>query len=69
MIQHPLSRCSMRINASNPSGSIIANYRGFANPIEIVVSIEMLRYIRKCMGFDFFMPYCTDRIKVGHVPK
>ena len=55
--QHPLSRGSVHVNASNPTGQPIVDYRAFSNLIDIATSIEMLRFIRKYMSSDFFAPY------------
>jgi choline dehydrogenase-like flavoprotein len=55
--QHPLSRGNVHINASNPHGEPIVDYRALSNPIDLEIMIEMLRFIRKYAANDLFAPY------------
>lgn len=63
--QHHVSRGSVHINVSDPTAMPIIDYRAFSNPIDMAVSIEMLRYIRRYMASDYFKPYGPYEIAPG----
>lgn len=55
--QHPISRGNVHINASNPHGPPVVDYRSLSNPLDLAIMIEMLRFIRKYASNDLFTPY------------
>ncbi|KAF2005511.1 GMC oxidoreductase [Amniculicola lignicola CBS 123094] len=48
-LQRPLSRGTINLNPSDPSGNPLVDYRTFSNPIDVANTIAMFRYARKFM--------------------
>ncbi|OAL55174.1 FAD-linked reductase [Pyrenochaeta sp. DS3sAY3a] len=63
--QHPFSRGSVHINASDPAGPPVVDYRAFSNPLDIAAAIEMLRFIRRYMAADYFAAYGPFEVAPG----
>lgn len=46
---HPMSRGTVAINPANPSGSMVVDYRGLSNPIDLDIMVEILKFVRRYM--------------------
>jgi choline dehydrogenase-like flavoprotein len=47
VLQKPMSRGSVYINASDPFGNPVIDPRTFSNPVDMAIAISMLKYTRK----------------------
>lgn len=47
VLQKPLSRGHIHINASNPYGEPAVDFRAYTNPLDLELGIESLKYTRK----------------------
>jgi choline dehydrogenase-like flavoprotein len=65
VLQHPLSRGTVHINTSDPIGEPVVDFRAFANPIDLQVSIEILRFVRRYMASEKLAPYQPIEIGPG----
>jgi choline dehydrogenase-like flavoprotein len=52
----PLSRGHVHINASNPYGEPVVDFRVYTNPLDFEVSIESIKYTRKYFKSKLFEP-------------
>ncbi|KAF2183788.1 GMC oxidoreductase [Zopfia rhizophila CBS 207.26] len=63
--QHPMSRGTVYIDRKNPTAEPIVDYRAFNNPIDIEVTIEMTKFIRRYMDLSAFAPYQPKETRSG----
>lgn len=56
ILQKPLSRGTIHINASNPYGEPIVDFRAFTNPLDFEQAIESIKYTRRYLRNPKFAP-------------
>jgi choline dehydrogenase-like flavoprotein len=56
VIQKPLSRGTIHINSSNPTGSPIINFRTYSNPLDVELAIEFIKFTRKYINTPTLAP-------------
>ncbi|KAF1955813.1 alcohol oxidase [Byssothecium circinans] len=56
ILQKPLSRGTIHINASNPSGEPALDFRVFSNPLDFEQAAEMIKYARKYFKSEKLTP-------------
>ena len=62
ILQKPLSRGHVHVNASNPYGEPAVDFRAYTNPLDLEQGIESLKYTRKYLRnpkFDYLTPVET----------
>ncbi|PVH96905.1 GMC oxidoreductase [Periconia macrospinosa] len=56
VLTKPLSRGQVHINASDPYGPPIIDFRVYSNPLDMEVSVESIKYTRKYFKSELFAP-------------
>lgn len=46
---HPLSRGTVMINTTNPQGEVLVDYRAGANPLDLDIMVEDIKFFRRYM--------------------
>jgi hypothetical protein len=62
---HPMSRGTIRLNPTNPSGGMIVDYRAATNPIDIDVMVENIKFMRRFMTTGDLAQYQAREITPG----
>ena len=47
---HPVSRGTVGLDAADPEGEVVVDYRAGTNPVDIEVVMEQVRFFRRFMG-------------------
>ncbi|KAF2113915.1 hypothetical protein BDV96DRAFT_547912 [Lophiotrema nucula] len=57
VMQHPMSRGSIHINTTTPTAEPVVDYRAFSNPVDIAVTVEIVKFLRRYMTSEFWAAY------------
>jgi choline dehydrogenase-like flavoprotein len=56
ILQKPLSRGTIHVNASDPHGEPVVDFRAFTNPLDFEQAMESIKYTRRYLQNSKFAP-------------
>jgi hypothetical protein len=62
---HPVSRGSVKINATNPEGPPIVDYRAMSNPVDTAMMVENVKFMRRYMTTGMLAEYQAIELTPG----
>ena len=62
---HPVSRGTVSLNASDPEGEVVVDYRAGSNPVDIDITVELVKFFRRYMTTGDLEVYGAEEVTPG----
>lgn len=62
---HPVSRGTVSLNASDPEGEVLVDYRAGSNPVDIDIMVELIKFFRRYITTGDLEEYGAVEVSPG----